>query len=418
LARTGTILIARTASASAIVLGVLFGAPARPEDLAPATAAFHRSDYELGLSDLELLGKRLFEDANLSEPAGVACASCHDRRRAYQGDNRSPIAGIARGSRPGQFASRKTPTITYARYSPPFGFVRRGDRLEARGGLFWDGRVDDLVAQPSAPLLNPAEMNNPDPETVVAKVAAAGYAPMMTAVFGPDAFAEPNAAFRRVAQALAAYERSPHLAPFTSRFDDHLRGAAALTPEETRGLALFLDPERGDCVACHAVKPQSKDPPDWLFTDFGYAALGVPRNPAIPANADPGHFDLGLCQRPGIEAILPKAIARASLCGAFKTPTLRNVAVRAPYFHNGAIASLRDAVAFHATRDGDPGRWYPTSPTGAIDRFDDLPSADRSNVDRADVPFERRPGAPPRLDDGDIDALVAFLETLTDKGMR
>ena len=292
------------------------------------------------------------------------------------------------------------------------------DKLEARGGQFWDGRAADLVEQPSVPLMNPLEMNNPSADAVVEKVKTASYAPMMTAVFGPDAFADPKAAFQRVAQSLSAYEATERFAPFSSKFDDYLRGAEPLTPLEARGLALFVDPKRGNCLACHAGKPELKDPSDWLFTDFAYVALGVPRNAAIPANADPLTFDLGLCRRPGLEAILPKEIPLASLCGAFKVPTLRNVAVRAPYFHNGAIATLRDAVAFHATRDADPKRWYPSLKTGEADKFNDLPSAYKANVIVEEVPFDREAGEKPRLDDRDVDALVAFLDTLTDKGMR
>ena len=412
----------RRALAPAIVLGAFLSLPVLAQDRAAPAAAFHRSDYERPLSDLELLGKRIFEDRNLSEPKGVACESCHDRKRAYQGDNNSSIRGVAVGSRPGEFGNRKPPTIMYMAFSPPFGFdkvVEGGvERLEARGGQFWDGRAVDLAAQPSVPLTNPLEMNNPSLEAVVEKVKVAGYAPMMTAVFGPNAFAEPKAAFQRIAQALSAYESSGLLRPFSSRFDDYLRGAQPLTPQEARGLALFVDPGRGNCLACHAVKPGSKDPSDWLFTDFRYVALGVPRNAAIPANADPQSFDLGLCKRPGLDAVLPKGVPPASLCGAFKTPTLRNVAVRAPYFHNGAIGSLRDAVAFHATRDSDPKRWYPATEGAEPDKFDDLPGAYRANVNVGKAPFDSKPGQAPQLDDGDIDALVAFLNALTDKGMN
>ena len=415
-------MTARGAFASAILFGGLLGLPALSQDRAAPPADFHRSDYERPLSDLELLGKRIFEDANLSEPKGVACESCHNRKRAYQGDNRSPIPGIAIGSRPGVFGDRKAPTIMYSAYSPPFGFYEgtddSGSALRPRGGQFWDGRAVDLAAQPSVPLTNPLEMNNSSADAVAEKVQAASYAPMMTAVFGPQAFSDPKAAFRRITQALSAYENSGLLAPFSSRFDDHLRGAEPLTPQEARGLALFVDPERGNCIACHAVKPASKDPADWLFTDFDYVALGVPRNAAIPANANPQNFDLGLCKRPGLDEILPEGVPPASLCGAFKTPTLRNVAVRAPYFHNGAIASLRDAVAFHATRETDPKRWYATRNGGEPDKFDDLPSSYKVNVVVVAVPFDRKPGQPPRLDDDDVDALVAFLNTLTDKGMR
>ena len=416
----------RRAFAPATLFAIFLTLPAASQTPTPTLtsppSAFPRAEDERALSDLQLLGKRLFEDTNLSEPKGQACSSCHDPKRAFQGNNRSPIAAVALGSRPGQFGNRKTPTIMYMAYSPAFGFAKDEDegedKLEARGGQFWDGRAADLVEQPSGPLMNPAEMNNPSADAVVEKVKAASYAPIMLAVFGPDAFADPKAAFQRVSQSLFAYEATERFAPFASKFDDYLRGKARLTPIEARGLALFVDPTRGNCLACHAGKPDSKDPTDWLLTDFTYDALGAPRNAAIPANADPLTFDLGLCQRPGLEAALPKSVPLASLCGAFKVPTLRNIAVRAPYFHNGAIATLRDAVAFYATRDTDPKRWYPTLKTGEPDKFNDLPSAYKANVNVEEVPYDRKPGQKPRLDDRDVDALVAFLNTLTDKGMR
>jgi len=416
----------RRAFAPATLFAIFLTLPAASQTPTPTLtsppSAFPRAEDERALSDLQLLGKRLFEDTNLSEPKGQACSSCHDPKRAFQGNNRSPIAAVALGSRPGQFGNRKTPTIMYMAYSPAFGFAKDEDegedKLEARGGQFWDGRAADLVEQPSGPLMNPAEMNNPSADAVVEKVKAASYAPIMLAVFGPDAFADPKAAFQRVSQSLFAYEATERFAPFASKFDDYLRGKARLTPIEARGLALFVDPKRGNCLACHAGKPDSKDPTDWLLTDFTYDALGAPRNAAIPANADPLTFDLGLCQRPGLEAALPKSVPLASLCGAFKVPTLRNIAVRAPYFHNGAIATLRDAVAFYATRDTDPKRWYPTLKTGEPDKFNDLPSAYKANVNVEEVPYDRKPGQKPRLDDRDVDALVAFLNTLMDKGMR
>ena len=144
----------------------------------------------------------------------------------------------------------------------------------------------------------------------------------------------------------------------------------------------------------------------------------MPRNPAIPANADPTVFDLGLCKRPGIETVLRKEIKLDSLCGQFKVPTLRNVAITGPYYNNGAFASLRDAVAFYATRDVDPKRWYPKLKTGEVDKFNDLPGAYKDAVNSEEVPYDRRQGQKPRLGDRDIDALVAFLKTLTDKGME
>jgi cytochrome c peroxidase len=383
---------------------------------------FSRAGDEKSLTDPQLLGKRIFEDATLSEPQGMSCMSCHAPEHAFQGNNGSPVAAVALGSRPGQLGTRKTPTIMYKTYSPAFGFYKDvddgRDTLEAKGGQFWDGRASDLVEQAAGPLLNPVEMNNPSIEAVVDKVKAGAYADMVTSLYGADVFADPKAAMTKLSAALFAYESSERFAPFSSKFDDYLRGAAKLTPEETRGYKLFVDSKKGNCIACHVGKPDSKDPTDWIFTDFTYDAVGAPRNSAIPANADSAFHDLGLCNRPGLAAMLPKDVKLDSLCGAFKVPTLRNVAVTGPYFHNGTFASLRDAVAFYATRDTDPARWYPKLPDGRVNKFDDLPESAKANVNTKEVPYDRKPGQPARLNDQEVDALAAFLKTLTDKGMK
>jgi len=385
-------------------------------------AGFARSEDEKALTDPELLGKRLFEDATLSEPQGMSCMSCHVPEHAFQGNHGSPVAAVALGSRPDKFGTRKTPTIMYKSYSPAFGFYKDEDdgkeKLEAKGGQFWDGRASDLIEQATGPLLNPAEMNNPSIESIVEKVKNGNYAGLVTALYGPDAFADPKAAMTGLSKALSAYETSQRFAPFSSKFDDYLRGQAKLSREEMHGYELFTNVKKGNCIACHVGKPESNDPADWIFSDFTYDAVGVPRNAAIPANADPANYDLGLCKRPGIEAVLPKEIPLQSLCGAFKVPTLRNVAVTGPYFHNGAFASLRDAVAFYATRDTDPKHWYPTLSNGKVDKFNDLPAAYKGGVNVEEVPYDRKPGQTPRLNDNEIDALVAFLKTLTDKGIK
>ena len=310
----------------------------------------------------------------------------------------------------------------YKTYSPAFGFYKDIDdgkeTLEAKGGQFWDGRASDLAEQATGPLLNPIEMNNPSIEAVVEKVRTGPYADLVDDGVRRRRLRRSEGRHDQSDLALYAYEATERFAPFSSRFDDYLRGKARLTPIEARGFELFTNPKKGNCIACHVGKTNSKDPTDWIFTDFTYDALGAPRNPAIPANADPTVFDLGLCKRPGLEAILPKEIKLESLCGAFKVPTLRNVAVVSPYYHNGAFTSLRDAVAFYATRDTDPKRWYPKLKTGEADKFDDLPGAYKQNVNTEEVPYDRKPGQKPRLSDQDVDALVAFLKTLTDKGME
>jgi cytochrome c peroxidase len=383
----------------------------------PAFPDGARGPDEKDLSDVQLLGKRIFEDFNLSEPRGMACMSCHDPRHAFQGDNGSPIPGIALGSRPGHFGKRKSPTIMYKAYSPPFGFYKDVDDgeevLEAKGGQFWDGRANDLAAQVAFPFTDPDEMNNPSLAAVAGKIGAGDYAGLAKSVYGPKLFDDPKAAMVKLAGAIAAYEETERFAPFASKFDDWLRGKAELTALEKKGYDLFVDPKRGNCIACHVGNVDSKDPTDWLFTDFTYDSFGLPRNTAIPVNADPKHFDLGLCQRPGLDKVLPKEVTRDSLCGAFKVPTLRNVAVDKAFFHNSVITSLRDAVAIYATRDTDPAHWYPGGR-----KFNDMPDAYDASVNVKEVPYDRKLGEKPRLDDADIDALVAFLKTLTDKGME
>jgi cytochrome c peroxidase len=103
-----------------------------------------------------------------------------------------------------------------------------------------------------------------------------------------------------------------------------------------------------------------------------------------------------------------------SLCGAFKVPTLRNVALTAPYMHNGVFANLRDVVEFYATRDTNPGKWYPHNDDGSVIKFNDLPPDLHANVNTTEAPLDRRESDQPRMNDAEIDAVVAFLLTLTD----
>jgi cytochrome c peroxidase len=345
-------------------------------------------------------GRRLFFDVQLSEPPGTSCASCHDPARAFSGDNGSGRAA-PRGSRPGMLGTRNAPTLMYLETSPGPGFAEKDGKTVPRGGFFWDGRAATLAEQALGPLFTAHEMNNRDTPALVARVASSDAAPLLRQAFGEVVFADPGRALQAITAALAAFEQSPTFAPFTSKFDAVLRDQARLTPQEERGLSLFTIAQKGNCAACHTLKPDSRDPPDSLFTDFGFHALGVPRNGDI---AQDGQFDLGFCTtRPG------GATGNARWCGWFKTPTLRNVALTAPYMHNGHFATLREAVAFYATRDTKPERWYPD---GA--KFDDLPLALRGNVDVETRPYHRRLEQRPALNDEEVDDIVAFLHTLTD----
>ena len=276
------------------------------------------------------------------------------------------------------------------------------------GGLTWDGRVDHGYDQAKIPLLSPFEMANKDPKDVVASLRNAPYAEEFKAAFGTDVFDHSEDAFDAAVEALATFEQSgPDFYPYSSRYDAFLAGKGSLTAQELRGRTLFEDPAKGNCSSCHLSEPANDgEPPQ--FSDFGFLGLAVPRNPDIPANKDPNYFDLGLCgpQRTDLKG-------RAEYCGLFRTPTLRNVALRRSFFHNGYFHSLRDVVSFYVTRDTDPGRWYPHNADGTVRRYDDLPAVYWDNLNQ-DPPFGKKPHENPAVTDAEIDDIVAFLGTLTD----
>lgn len=369
---------------------------------------------ERTLTPRERLGFRMFFDTSLSEPAGTACASCHDPRRAFTGNNNTMI-GVSLGSRSDQFGTRDAPTLMYLANAPRFGTVEKDGKRIRVGGHFWDGRADTLEEQAVQPLFNAVEMNNADAPTLIAKVAKSSYAGEFRKVWGDRIFANTQAALDAVGASIAAFERSRVFQPFNSKFDHVMRGEAQFTEQEQRGLSLFTIRQKGNCAQCHVVDADSRDPRKSLFTDFSYRALGLPRSTRIPKNADPAFIDLGLCERvpvagvkPGAPAVKP-TVTDPETCGLFKTPTLRNITITAPYMHNGLFDSLRDAVAFYATRDTHPERWYPEGK-----KFNDLPAQYHANVDVDTPPYQRRPKQRPQLNEEEIDDIVAFLYTLTD----
>ena len=197
--------------------------------------------------------------------------------------------------------------------------------------------------------------------------------------------------------------------PYSSKYDAYLAGRATLSPQEARGLALFDDPDKGNCAQCHISKRGGDGTPP-QFTDYGLIALAVPRNPEIPVNTDAAYYDLGLC------GPYRRDLAdHADYCGLFRTPSLRNVALRQTFFHNGAVSrSLRKAVRVLCRSRYQPGRkWYPHKSDGSVAKFDDLPESYWPNLND-EPPFDRKIGDQPVLTDSEIDDIVTFLGTLTD----
>jgi cytochrome c peroxidase len=347
---------------------------------------------------LEDIGRQMFVDPTLSGSGTLSCASCHSPQHAFGPPNaRATQLG---GTQLDRVGLRAVPSLRYLQTRPPFSehfFESEEDGDESvdagpTGGLTWDGRVNRGRDQARIPLLSPDEMANDRIADVVAAVKRAPYARQFREAITFDA----------IVTALATYEqREADFYPYSSKYDASLRGEAPLSAQEQRGLTLFNDPAKGNCARCHISQrgPNGTLP---QFTDYGFMALGLPRNRTLPANADPAYFDLGLCG-----PIRTDLLGKADYCGRFMTPTLRNVATRQTFFHNGVVHSLREAVAFYVQRDTAPETWYPHG------KFDDLPARYHENVEM-EPPFGRRPGDPPALTEAEIDDVVAFLQTLTD----
>jgi cytochrome c peroxidase len=402
--RIHLVLLTLACLASAALAPAAGGAALSPDPTPSAAAAYARAEA------IGEMGRKLFFDPALSASGRMACANCHDPAHGFSAPNALPVQ--LGGSDLRSAGSRAVPSLMYGAYVPAFTehYFESEDEGDdsvdqgPAGGRDWDGRVDRARDQAAMPLLDRNEMANPNPASVVAAIRRSVYAGDVRRLYGRNVFADPVRAFAAMTEALEFYQQTPAtFSPYSSKYDAFLRGRASLSEQENRGLTVFNDPRKGNCAQCHksAVTADGRPP---LFTDFGYVALGVPRNRAIPANNDPAYFDLGLCG--------PKRhdlAGQAKYCGMFKAPALRNVALKASFYHNGVFHSLRDAVAFYAERDTDPGKWYPAGPDGAVRKFDDLPAEYVGNIS-TELPF----GSQNVLSNADVDDIVAFLRTLTD----
>lgn len=356
------------------------------------------------LSQAAVLGEKIFRDESLSASGKQACASCHDPASAHAQAN--DLAVQLGGANLDQAGFRAVPSLRYLNITPAFFFDKDGTPT---GGFDRDGRAQTLAEQARRPFLAPFEMANASTADVIEHLQRTPYAEEFRQVFGAGIFDNADDAFDRVVFALQQYQQEdPEFHPFDSKYDQFLAGKTQLTDAELRGLALFNDPGKGNCAACHPSAPGADGAPP-LFTDFSFDNLGVPRNPAIPATADPAYFDMGLCGPDRTDLS-----SRTDLCGAFKVPTLRNVATRKVFFHNGYFKSLRDALGFYVRRDTNPEEWYPLAVDGTVQKFNDLPAAYRRNVNTSEAPYNRQPGTAPALSAAEIEDLIRFLGTLTD----
>jgi cytochrome c peroxidase len=363
---------------------------------------------------LESLGRKMFADPLLSGSGQVACASCHSPDHAFGPPN--DLAVQLGGKDRRQLGFRAAPSLRYLQAVPQFTehYYESEDEADGSvdngptGGLTWDGRADRRRDQARIPLLSPFEMANDNEAAVAARLRQAAYAGDIKAIFGDAVIEDDNKTFAAALEALEVYQQNhKDFYPYSSKYDAYLAGRAQLTPQELRGLAVFDDPAKGHCGNCHRSRRGNDGTPP-QFSDFGLIAIGVPRNRDIPANADAKFFDLGVCG-----PLRTDLAGRSEYCGLFRTPSLRNVALRRTFFHNGAVHTLRQAIEFYVERDTAPEKWYPRDQSGHVVKYDDLPVQYQRNIN-LEPPFGGEPGDKPVLSAAEIDDMIAFLNTLTD----
>lgn len=348
------------------------------------------------IDSLEKLGEQLFSDVNLSKQRTQSCATCHNPEHGFV-DNRSTAVGkaVSLGDDGTSLGDRNTPTAAYAKFSPEFHQNKKGEYI---GGQFLDGREPDLAGQAGGPFLNPVEMNMPDKASVVERIQEnPAYVAAFKTLFNEAIFDDVEKAYLALTQSIEAFEKTDQFSPFDSRYDRYLRGELELSDEESLGESLFFSQQFTNCNRCHQLKAFGGLEGE-TFANYEYHNLGVPVNEAVrKANGKGSDFvDKGLLENP--------AINDERQAGKFKVPTLRNIAVTGDYMHNGVFKDLKTVVLFYdkfnnSTRTTNPETGKPWAEPEV----------------KQNIALETEEFDAPALKDHEVDALVAFMKTLTDQ---
>ena len=360
------------------------------------------------------LGRLLFHDKNLSKNRTQSCATCHDPEHAFidSRNNEAQPLGVSLGDDNFSIGVRNAPTISYAKFSPTFSALPDNapeDDNGFIGGQFLDGREPDLKGQAGGPPLNPVEMNMPDKVSVIARIKENNiYIAAFEKFYGENVFDNIDTAYLNMTKAIAKFEKTKQFAPFDSKWDRYLRGEYELTFMESAGKAVFFSPNNSSCVNCHMINDDKTAirNPTQTFTNYKYFNIGVPENTDLinaitTKGLHPGFLankDMGLFENPHV--------TNENLKGKFKVPTLRNIAVTAPYMHNGVFKELRTVLEFYDFRGSPNGRDSRKINPETGKEWGETPFP--STIDHSKLAMQK-------MEDGSIDALECFLRTLTDK---
>ena len=370
-------------------LSILLFAPLMQSNYALADQA---KEKELNYQGL---GEVLFFDKSLSFNKTQSCSTCHNPSTAFV-DQRKNSANqmVSEGDNPHLHGNRNANTALYAMFSPDFHFDEKIQ--DYVGGQFWDGRAKDLAEQAGGPPVNPVEMGMPDKKSIVERLKANSiYYKAITAIYGESIWADTDKIYAIMEKAIAEFEKHELFAQFSSKYDRTLKGEAELTALEAEGKALFFDKTRTNCSNCH--QSSEANSAKETFTNYRYYNIGVPSNQALiklnKLAAD--YVDNGLLDNPMVKGDEKQK-------GKFKVPTLRNISVTAPYMHNGVFRDLKTVLLFKDSFN-NPNRKINPETGKAWDK------AEYAQTINPDV-LKAKP-----LTDEEINALEAFLKTLTDE---
>ncbi len=350
----------------------------------------------------EKLGKSLFFDTNLSLGRNTACSTCHDPEHGFvdarfknEGDNNPVFGALSVGDDGVSLGGRNAPTAAYAQFSPEFHYDANNSKYV--GGQFHDGRASSLKFQAMGPPLDGAEMMMPDKASVVDRIKEnPDYVKAFEKLYTATIFDDVNASYEAMGEVIAKFEKTEEFAPFDSKYDRFLKGDYNLTIDEELGMGLFFSEANTNCATCHQLKtlPESKGE---TFSNYEYHNIGTPKNlqALFVRNGNTLNIDHGIVSQADIND--------TALDGAIKVPTLRNIAITGPYMSNGVFKELRTVLEFydHMGAGDRPNNPETSQPWGAPDVNETINWTDLRNTKE--------------LTDRKIDALEAFLKTLTDK---